>query len=107
MTAYAISQTVTRVVAFFGMYVLLKKHIIPTKSGFHPNWRIACICLNTVLAFGNAEYAWHFGTVGFFKYPKRGYLMERVADAGLAPSILKLCSRLLLFPDRDGVFLAV
>lgn len=28
MTAYAISQTITRVVAFIGMYLLLKKHLI-------------------------------------------------------------------------------
>ena len=29
MTAYALSQALTRIVAFFGMYLLLKKHLLP------------------------------------------------------------------------------
>ena len=29
MTAYALSQVMTRIVAFFGMYLLLKKHLLP------------------------------------------------------------------------------
>ncbi len=29
MIAYGISQALTRVVAFFGMYLLLKKHLLP------------------------------------------------------------------------------
>lgn len=73
MTAYAVSQTITRVVAFWNVCAAEETCNSGAKSGFHPNWRIAGICLNTFLAFGNAEYAWiSFGTVGFFKYPKRG-----------------------------------
>lgn len=33
MLAYAISQTITRIVAFFGMYLLLKNHFIKEKDG--------------------------------------------------------------------------
>jgi hypothetical protein len=32
MTAYGISQAITRVAAFFGMYLLLKKHLLPDKK---------------------------------------------------------------------------
>ena len=33
MLAYAISQAITRIVAFLGMYLLLKKHFIKEKDG--------------------------------------------------------------------------
>ncbi|MDM5339998.1 DUF6044 family protein [Fictibacillus enclensis] len=34
MTAYALSQAVTRIFAFLGMYLLLKKHILPDKKAY-------------------------------------------------------------------------
>lgn len=41
MTAYAISQSITRVTAFFGMYLLLKKHFLPGSEWTHVNIGIA------------------------------------------------------------------
>jgi uncharacterized membrane protein YvlD (DUF360 family) len=34
MTAYALSQTITRVFAFIGMYALLKRHFLPKKESY-------------------------------------------------------------------------
>ena len=33
MVAYVLSQTITRVIAFIGMYVLLKHHFYPKRNG--------------------------------------------------------------------------
>jgi hypothetical protein len=44
MTAYALSQTITRIVAFIGMYLLLKKHFLP-----HEQW--AVIRVGVALSF--------------------------------------------------------
>lgn len=61
MTAYAISQTVTRVVAFFGMYVLLKKHIIPEPKA-------AFIRIGVSLAFALTPF-WPSGMLSTLGYP--------------------------------------
>ncbi|MCY8694905.1 DUF6044 family protein [Bacillus inaquosorum] len=61
MTAYAISQTITRVVAFFGMYVLLKKHVIPEPKAVF-------IRIGVSLAFALTPF-WPSGMLSTLGYP--------------------------------------
>lgn len=61
MVAYALSQTITRVVAFFGMYLLLKKHVLCEKEmGF--------IRVGTALAFSLTPF-WPSGMLSTLGMP--------------------------------------
>lgn len=61
MTAYAISQTVTRIFAFIGMYLLLKKHFIKDKDAY---W----IRIGVSLAFALTPF-WPSGMLSTLGHP--------------------------------------
>ncbi|HZG73327.1 MAG TPA: DUF6044 family protein, partial [Chondromyces sp.] len=61
MTAYALSQAVTRVIAFIGMYLLLKKHFLP-KEGWGP------IRIGVALAFSLTPF-WPSGMLSTLGMP--------------------------------------
>ena len=61
MVAYALSQTITRVVAFIGMYVLLKQHFLPREE-----WRI--IAVGVSLAFALTPF-WPSGMLSTLGMP--------------------------------------
>ncbi|WP_283247395.1 DUF6044 family protein [Lederbergia citrea] len=46
MVAYAISQSITRIVAFFGMYLLLKKHFLQKEE-----WMAINVCIALAFSF--------------------------------------------------------
>ncbi|WP_312468995.1 DUF6044 family protein [Neobacillus sp.] len=61
MTAYALSQAMTRIVAFFGMYLLLKKHVLPGE-----NWLFMQI--GSALAFALTPF-WPSGMLSTLGIP--------------------------------------
>lgn len=61
MIAYGLSQAITRVVAFFGMYLLLKKHFLPGE-----NWTFVQIA--TALAFALTPF-WPSGMLSTLGMP--------------------------------------
>jgi hypothetical protein len=61
MTAYAISQALTRVVAFIGMYLLLKKHLLPGEK-----WTF--LQIGTSLAFALTPF-WPSGMLSTLGMP--------------------------------------
>lgn len=61
MIAYALSQTITRVVAFFGMFLLLKKHFTP-----QPDWALFRIAVS--LAFAMTPF-WPSGMLSTLGMP--------------------------------------
>ncbi|MDS9997864.1 DUF6044 family protein [Bacillus atrophaeus] len=61
MTAYALSQTITRVVAFFGMYLLLRKHFICDEKAY-------LIRIGVSLAFALTPF-WPSGMLSTLGYP--------------------------------------
>ncbi len=61
MIAYALSQTITRVVAFIGMYLLLKKHFLYEKG-----WEI--VNVGTALAFAFTPF-WPSGMLSTLGMP--------------------------------------
>lgn len=61
MVAYAISQAITRFVAFFGMYLLLKKHFIP-----QPQWTF--LNVGVALAFSLTPF-WPSGMLSTLGMP--------------------------------------
>jgi Protein of unknown function (DUF6044) len=61
MTAYAISQSITRFFAFLGMYVLLKKHFLHEK-------KYALITIGTALAFALTPF-WPSGMLSTLGMP--------------------------------------
>ncbi|WP_248734683.1 DUF6044 family protein [Neobacillus rhizosphaerae] len=61
MTAYALSQAMTRTVAFFGMYLLLKKHVLPGE-----NWLFMQI--GSALAFALTPF-WPSGMLSTLGIP--------------------------------------
>ena len=70
MLAYAISQAITRIVAFLGMYLLLKSHFIKEKDGdCDSSLGSTCVCANSILAIWYAKYSWDAACVmGLFEY---------------------------------------
>lgn len=63
MLAYAISQTITRVFAFIGMYLLLKSHFVTGKQ-----WSILAINIGTSLAFAFTPF-WPSGMLSTLGMP--------------------------------------
>ncbi|WNS73817.1 DUF6044 family protein [Bacillus sp. DTU_2020_1000418_1_SI_GHA_SEK_038] len=63
MTAYALSQTITRVLAFIGMYLLLKTHFLSGKQ-----WNILAINVGTSLAFAFTPF-WPSGMLSTLGMP--------------------------------------
>ncbi|PLR82799.1 hypothetical protein CVD25_11270 [Bacillus canaveralius] len=61
MVAYALSQTITRVIAFLGMYLLLKKHFIKSPD-------MAWITVGTALAFSLTPF-WPSGMLSTLGMP--------------------------------------
>jgi len=61
MTAYSISQTITRVVAFLGMYWLLKKHFMKEQD-------VGLICVGVSLAFALTPF-WPSGMLSTLGQP--------------------------------------
>lgn len=61
MVAYAISQALTRFIAFFGMYILLKKHLV---TGRQSGW----IRVGTSLAFALTPF-WPSGMLSTLGMP--------------------------------------
>ncbi|WP_226037907.1 DUF6044 family protein [Aquibacillus saliphilus] len=61
MTAYALSQTITRLFAFMGMYLLLKKHFITNNDA-------AVIRVGVALAFAFTPF-WPSGMLSTLGYP--------------------------------------
>ncbi|MEH7524388.1 DUF6044 family protein [Bacillus sp. JJ1503] len=63
MTAYAISQTITRVFAFIGMYLLLKTHFLTGQQ-----WTILAVNIGTSLAFAFTPF-WPSGMLSTLGMP--------------------------------------
>ncbi len=61
MTAYALSQTIARFAAFLGMYLLLRKHIIPRPES-------AIFCVTVSLAFAMTPF-WPSGMLSTLGMP--------------------------------------
>lgn len=61
MIAYALSQTITRVLAFLGMYLLLKKHIVKEQGA-------GLICVGVSLAFALTPF-WPSGMLSTLGQP--------------------------------------
>lgn len=61
MMAYAISQAITRIVAFIGMYLLLKKHLLPNQKWIFIN-------IGTALAFALTPF-WPSGMLSTLGMP--------------------------------------
>ncbi|HEY4553072.1 MAG TPA: DUF6044 family protein [Bacillaceae bacterium] len=61
MLAYALSQAITRFIAFLGMYLLLKEHFLPKKE-----WTILNVC--TALAFAFTPF-WPSGMLSTLGMP--------------------------------------
>lgn len=61
MTAYAVSQTITRIAAFLGMYLLLKKHFMKGQNA-------RFICIGVALAFALTPF-WPSGMLSTLGQP--------------------------------------
>ena len=70
MTAYGISQAITRFFAFIGMYLLLKDHFLTdSKYSINPCRDRTRIFADSFLAIWNAQYAGDAaGAMGFYEY---------------------------------------
>ena len=108
MIAYGISQALTRVVAFLGMYLLLKKHFLPGEK-----WTFLQIAASLAFALtpfwpsgmlstlGMPLALWAFLNIRNGEGTKKDYLVLT-----LNPFLRKYCFRLFLFFKCNGNFLA-
>ena len=80
MVAYGLSQVITRVFAFLGMYLLLRDHLlIRRRMGDYQGRYSFNLCVNSFLAFRNVKYTWYAPCLmGIFAYSKGEKILERI-----------------------------
>ena len=108
MLAYSLSQTITRVFALIGMYLLLKKHFIKSEDAYAIRVLVSlAFALTPFLAFGHAEYIrTAAGAVGFLTIRNREGTWKEWLTLLLLPFYASFVSRIFLLFNGDGVAVA-
>ena len=99
MVAYGLSQVITRVFAFLGMYLLLRDHLLEGEEwGMIRVGSSTNLCINSFLAFRNVKYTWYAPCLmGVFAYSKREKILERICCFHPPSILLKPGSWFFLF----------